>query len=115
MTIISLASLFARRALLSAVAVFALASTSGALAQCPINFATQANYPANSGPFSVAVGDLNGDGRMDVVVGYTGGGVVSVYLNVGGGVLGAKSDFNVSSGQVYSIVLARINNDPFLD
>src|SRR5882724_4784672 len=95
--------------ILAAAAVLAFAS--GALAQCPVNFAGAVNYPSNASPYSVAIGDVNGDGRPDVVVGYSSGSVISVYLNSGGGTLGPKTDFNVNAGQVYSIVLARINAD----
>jgi hypothetical protein len=97
------------------IALAALGPACASWAQCPITFASAVNYPSNSGPFAVAIGDVNGDGRPDVVVGYNAGSVISVYLNTGGGALGPKTDFTVGSGTVYSIALARINPDAALD
>ena len=44
-------------------------------------FAAQANFAVGSDPFSVAIGDLNGDGKPDLAVANCGSGTVSVLLN----------------------------------
>ena len=41
------------------------------------------DYRVGSGPFSVAVGDLSGDGKLDLAVANTGSDTVSVLLNQG--------------------------------
>jgi hypothetical protein len=45
------------------------------------SFATQQNFAVGSSPVSVAVGDLNGDGKPDLVVANLSAGTVSVLLN----------------------------------
>jgi len=62
-------------------ALVSLAITMPALAQCPLSFAAAANYVAGNGPFSVAVGDFNTDGRPDMAVANVNSDNVSVFLN----------------------------------
>ena len=57
-------------------------------------FQTQATFAAGADPYSVAVADLNGDGRPDLVAANYGGNDVSVLLDNGNG------NF---TGQVYTI------------
>ena len=45
------------------------------------SFAAQQTFATGSGPFSVAVADLNGDGRPDLLVANDASGTVSVLLN----------------------------------
>lgn len=96
-------------------AVLALLGTAScSSAQCPISF-TQSSYPANASPLSVAIGDVNGDGRNDVVIGYGSSNTVSVHLNNGSGVFPTRVNYPTSGTPVYSIALARINGDAALD
>ena len=44
-------------------------------------------------PYSVAIGDVSGDGRPDLVVANNGDNTVSVLLGNGTGGFGAKTDF----------------------
>ena len=44
-------------------------------------------------PDSVAIGDLNGDGKPDLAVANEGSSTVSVLLGNGDGTFGAKTDF----------------------
>ena len=44
-------------------------------------------------PYSVAIEDLNRDGKPDLVAGNVSSGTVSVLLGAGGGTFGAKTDF----------------------
>ena len=83
-------------------------------------FGTGTYYPvAISGVFAdggIAIGDVNGDKKPDVVVGSSGGATVIVYLNQGGGTF--KVNGTVGSVPLYvtdNIVLADINNDKKLD
>ena len=49
---------------------------------CPgVCFGPAVNYPAGFGPWSVAVGDFNGDGLPDLAVANAGSNNVSVYLD----------------------------------
>ena len=57
-----------------------LLNTTSAGAGAP-TFAAQITFAVGSGPHSVAVGDVNGDGRPDLVVANLNGNTVSVLLN----------------------------------
>jgi hypothetical protein len=83
-------------------------------------FGTPTYYPvAISGVFAdggIAIGDVNGDKKPDVVVGSSGGATAIVYLNQGSGTF--KVNGTVGSVPLYvtdNIVLADINNDKKLD
>ena len=60
-------------------------------------FLPHSDYAAGVNPWSVAIGDLNGDARQDLVVANTGSGTASVYLGNGDGSFGLKTDFPVGS------------------
>ena len=47
-------------------------------------FAPPVDYPITAGSTSIAIGDVDGDGRPDIVVGGDGGGSVELLLNTGG-------------------------------
>lgn len=70
------------------------------------------DIPSGSLSTSIAVGDLNGDGRMDVVVGGERG--PTVFLQTSIGKLGAATELSDSGFQGDS-VLADFNNDGKLD
>ena len=68
------------------------------------------SYPAGSAPRSVAVADLNGDGRPDLAVADYGGNTVSVLLGKGDGTFGAAASF--AAGSVpESVAVADLNGD----
>jgi hypothetical protein len=72
---------------------------------------TATNYPG--GGRSVTVGDLNGDGRPDFIVGNAGGGI-GVYLNTGAGAFTAGHVTNLLpnvGGSVGPGVIADLNGD----
>jgi len=80
------------------------------------SFSTQVAYAVNSTPVSVAVGDFNGDGVMDLVVANnnTNANVVTVLLGNANGTFGAKASLPVGSDPV-SVAVADFNNDLKLD
>src|SRR2546425_8069975 len=51
------------------------------------------SFDVGGSPFSVAIGDLNGDGRPDLTVANYSSGTVSVLLGNGNGTFGTKTDF----------------------
>jgi hypothetical protein len=77
-------------------------------------------FLTGTSPTCIAVGDLNADGRLDVVtanfdnVGGTGISAVSVLLGNGDGTLGPKTDF-VTGANPVSVAIADLNADGKLD
>jgi hypothetical protein len=59
-------------------------------------FAGPRNYTTGEGPFSVATGDLNGDGSLDLATANYGG-TVSVLLNQGDGNFRPKLDLRITT------------------
>ena len=104
-------------ALLSA----ALASTSGhstelqsAYGNSNCIFAPDTQFAAGSHPFSVAAGDLNGDGRADIAVANEGSNNVSILLATGAGNFAAATEFAVGAAP-RSVVIADVSGDGKLD
>ncbi len=51
--------------------------------QSSIYFAAQTTYSTDSGPQSVAVADVNGDNKPDIIVANSGSNNVGVFLSLG--------------------------------
>ncbi len=76
-------------------------------------FAPPVRYQAGPDPREVALGDLNGDGKLDIAVTNQVGGV-SVLLNDGKGALGPAATYGLAS-ETFSIAIGDLNGDGRLD
>jgi hypothetical protein len=63
-----------------------------ALAQT-VSFSPATNYAVGAVPYSVAIGDLNGDGKPDLAVANLSSNNVSILLGTGTGAFGAATNF----------------------
>jgi alpha-tubulin suppressor-like RCC1 family protein len=82
-----------------------------------IDMTASANFTVNSDPQQVAIGDIDGDGKVDAVVVDYGNSKVSVLLNTsttGTVSFATKVDFTTTT-RPYSVALGDINNDGKLD
>ena len=78
-------------------------------------FQTPVAYTVAVQPQNASLGDVNGDGVLDLVVADTGAdGLVSVLLGKGDGTFAPKTDYLVGNGPV-NVALADFNGDGLLD
>lgn len=82
-------------------------------------FIARQDYDSDSGPRSVSIGDINGDGKPDVVIANISGSNVAVYLNTtptgsGASSFTAKQSFTVGN-KASSVMMGDLNNDGQLD
>ncbi|MBL8990554.1 MAG: VCBS repeat-containing protein [Phycisphaerae bacterium] len=81
---------------------------------CATSFAAAVNYGAGSSPFSVATGDVNGDGQPDLAVANFSSNNVSVLLGNTSGTFAAAVNFAVGV-QPYAVTIGDLNGDGKLD
>jgi len=92
-----------------AALAFAPLGLSGAGSTGP-TFRTAQRYPTAAGPNTLAVGDLNHDGRFDVVTSNENSSSIAVLLNRGGGRLGAPRRYD--AGEIpYGVAIHDLNGD----
>jgi len=96
------------------VSVFRNTSTSGSITAA--SFAAKVDFTTGQGPCSVAIGDLDGDGKPDLAVANLGVNTVSILRNTSSsgsitvGSFAAKVDF--ATGNVpYSVVIGDLDGD----
>src|SRR5260370_648107 len=63
----------------------------------PVSFGAKTDFGTGSFPISVAVGDFNGDGKLDLAVSNSNSTTVSILLGTGTGSFGAKTDFGTGT------------------
>src|SRR6516225_2759200 len=80
----------------------------------PLFAARFLSFDVGSHPRSVAVGDLNGDGKPDLVVANLQSNTVSVLLGAGGGAFAAKVDYP-TGGAPQFVTMGDLNRDGKLD
>ena len=88
-------------------ALFLLASP--AIAPAALTLESAGSFPAGASPSSVAIGDLNNDGKPDLAVANADSGSVSVLLGSGAGSFGAVKSFPVGTGPS-SVAIGDLNN-----
>ncbi len=74
------------------------------------SFRAKRDYATGSIPVSVAIGDLNGDGKSDLATANWDSGAVSVLLNTGDGAFQAKLDYTTGVGPD-SVAIGDLNGD----
>jgi hypothetical protein len=77
-------------------------------------FAAHTDYGVGNRPRAVALGDLNGDGHLDIISANETNGDVSVLLGHGDGTFGLNTEY-VTGGGAVSVALGDLNGDGKLD
>ena len=96
------------------VSVFRNISTGGSITSG--SFATKADFATGNGPQSIAIGDLDGDGKPDLAVVNTRSNTVSIIRNISAsgsitsGSFATKADFATGAGP-YSIAIGDLDGD----
>ena len=98
-------------ALVPLTLTFLLGSALPASAQSPASFDSAVNFTTGALPIAVGIGDVNGDGKPDLVTVNTGANTVSVLLGSGTGAFAAKTDFATGAG-ARDLAVANVNADP---
>jgi hypothetical protein len=74
------------------------------------SFERSADFPTGSEPFCVAIGDLDGDGKPDLVTANAGGNSpVSVLLAIGNGAFAPAAPYG--TGEAYSVAIGDVDGD----
>ncbi len=96
------------------VSVYFNTSASGSITAA--SFAPKINFPTGSSPISIAIGDLDGDGKLDLVVANNGNSTVSVLRNTStkGSITTSSFDTQVpfiTGGATYSVAIGDLDGD----
>src|SRR5438093_4339804 len=91
------------------LAIVVVTGASRAVAD-PLFSAAFLSFDTGTSPLSLAIGDVNGDGKPDLVTANLDASTVSVLLGTGGGGFGAKADF-ATGGRPTSVAIGDVNGD----
>src|SRR5580704_7031418 len=78
------------------------------------DFQSELRFSGGQGPAAIAIGDVNGDGKPDLVVADYDGDAVSVLLGNGDGTFGSPTSYPVGA-YPDAVALADLNGDGHLD
>src|SRR5438445_8452449 len=101
-------------ALLALPLLFESAVPAPAVAQT-VSFIARRDFPAGGAPFSLVVGDFNGDGVPDVAVANYGSHDISILLGHGDGTFQAPLTFATGGRWPVSVAVGDFNRDGKLD
>jgi predicted NUDIX family NTP pyrophosphohydrolase len=73
-------------------------------------FRSKRDYRGGNGPFSIAIGDVNGDGSRDLAAAVVSGNGVSVLLNKGNGTFLPRRDYRTGR-EPWSVAIADLTGD----
>ena len=79
-----------------------------------VSFIARRDFAAGGNPISVAVGDFNGDGILDLAVANSGSNTISVLLGNGDGTFQTAMNFGVGMNP-FSVAVGDFNGDGILD
>ncbi len=77
----------------------------------PASFASQTTYGTGSNPLSVAMGDFNGDGALDLAVANSTDNNVGILLNNGDGTFAAQTTYSSGGVTPRWVTVADVNHD----
>jgi FG-GAP-like repeat/Bacterial Ig-like domain (group 3) len=78
------------------------------------SFETSRQYPMNSGPYYLTIGDFNRDGKADIISANNGNATVGVMLGNGSGAFAAATYYQVAAGAIFATE-GDINGDDQVD
>ena len=96
-------------ALIVTMVMMSFVLSSALFASTPL-FDTWISYDAGDRPSSVVAADLDGDGKLDLIVANYGGNNVSVFRNYGNGTFASKADYAAGNGPL-SVFVADLDGD----
>ena len=79
----------------------------------PVSFSTTDDYWVGSNAVTVAVGDITGDGKPDIVTGTADSSHINVLINDGSGEFSPGQNVHIAAP--FNVLLADLNNDGKLD
>src|SRR6266404_204676 len=77
-------------------------------------FCRKSDFLVGSVPFSIAMGDFNGDGILDLAVANSNSNSVSIFLGTGTGGFGLRTDF-ITGDAPFAVAVGDFNSDGKLD